>query len=187
MAHLLFNLVAQSFIRPVWGVGMDSVATRSSNRIELRVIQSMATSYDAMMTVNTEGQVISIPVRSQLGAPLSVLIGSETITLRHGKLYIYDAGRTPKSTRKPTFGRIRYLAGIEVDAEAQVQFDVKLYIPSDKYITLWDMGTRGLLPREISLQVMGLQGDALWDVNEGGGLLMIEDFSFGYPIHTYGI
>jgi hypothetical protein len=172
---------------------MESVATRASNRIELRVIQSMATTFDAFMTVSTEGQAISFPVRTQLGMPLSVNIGDDSVSLRHGKLFIYDAGhvlkapKSVKSRKKPTYGLIRYLSGIEVESEAQVQFDVKLYVPSDKYTALWDMCARGLLPREISLQVMGLHADSQWDTNDVGTMLLIEDFTFNYPIHAHGI
>jgi hypothetical protein len=174
--------------RPQGGVGMESVASRASNRIELRVIHSMATSFDALMTVSTEGQAISFPVRTQLGMPVSVSVGENIVSLRHGKLFIYDAGhvsKSPKSTKKPTYGLIHYHSGIEVDSEAQVQFDVKLYVPTEKYHTIWDMGARGHLPREISLQVMGLRGDAQWDINDVGSMLLIEDFSFSYPINTY--
>ena len=178
---------------PRWGMGMESVATRASNRIELRVVNSTATSSDALMTVSTEGQAISLPVRTQLGMPLSVVVGDGTIALRHGKLVIYDAGNVPKppksakSTKKPTYGLIHYLSGNEVDTEALVQFDVKLYVPSEKYSTIWDMGARGNLPREISLQVMGLQADAQWDIGSVGTMLLIEDFSFSYPIDAHGL
>jgi hypothetical protein len=171
---------------------MDTVSSRISNRIELRVIHSMATSVDALMSVSTEGQVISIPVRTQLGMPLSVIVGDDTVPLRHGKLFIYDAGlvskppKSPKSAKKPTYGLIHYLAGNDVDSDAQVQFDVKLYVPTDKYSTIWDMSARGNLPQTISLQVMGLQGDAHWDLNDVGSMLLVEDFSFSYPINAHG-
>lgn len=172
---------------------MESVSSRTSNRIELRVIHSAATSLDSMMTVSTEGQAISLPVRTQLGLPLSVIVGDDTVSLRYGQLFIYDAGhvskspKSAKSTKKPTYGLIHYLSGIEVDTEAHVQFDVKLYVPSEKYNTIWDMGARGHLPQQISLQVMGPQGDAQWDINDVGTMLLIEDFSFSYPIDTHGL
>jgi len=172
---------------------MVSVSSRVSNRIELRVIHSAATSFDALMTVSTEGQAISFPVRTQLGMPLSVIVGDDTAALRHGQLFIYDAGhvskspKSQKSSKKPTYGLIRYLSGFEVDSEAQVQFDVKLYVPTEKYNTIWDMGARGHLPQLISLQVMGLQGDAQWDIDDVGTMLLVEDFSFSYPINTRGL
>jgi hypothetical protein len=171
---------------------MDSVSSRTSNRIELRVIHSSATSSDALMTVGTEGQAISLPVRTQLGMPLSVSVGDNVVLLRHGKLFIYDSGhaskssKPTKSSKKPTYGLIHYLSDIDVDSEAQVQFSVKLYVPTEKYNTIWDMGARGRIPREISLQVMGLQGDAQWDVNDVGTMLLVEDFSFSYPIDATG-
>lgn len=172
---------------------MDSVLSRTSNRIELRVIHSMATSLDALMTVSTEGRAINFPVRTQLGMPLSVIVGDDTVSLRHGQLFLYDAGhvskspKSAKSAKKPTYGLIRYLPGIEVDSEAQVQFDVKLYVPTEKYNTIWDMGAHGHLPQQISLQVMGLQGDAQWDIDDVGTMLLVEDFAFSYPINTHGL
>jgi hypothetical protein len=171
---------------------MESVISRTSNRIELRVIHSTATSSEALMTVSTEGQVISLPVRTQLGMPLSVSVGDDIASLRHGNLFIYDSGhvskssKSPKSTKKPTYGLIHYLSGIEVDSDAEVQFDVKLYVPAEKYTTIWDMGARGHLPRGISLQVMGLHADTRWDINKVGTMLLIEDFSFSYSIDTPG-
>ena len=172
---------------------MVSVSSRTSNRIELRVIHSAATSFDALMTVGTEGQAISFPVRTQLGMPLSVIVGDDTASLRHGQLFIYDAGhvskssKSPKSSKKPTYGLIRYLSGIEVDSEAHVQFDVKLYVPTEKYNAIWDMGARGHLPQLISLQVMGLQDDAQWDIDDVGTMLLVEDFTFSYPIAPRGL
>ena len=184
-------------VKPVnqllWGQGMESVSSRTSNRIELRVVHSAATSLDAIMTVSTEGQAISLPVRSQLGMPLSVSVGDDVVSLRHGRLFIYDSGhvskspKSAKSAKKATYGLIHYLSGNEVDTEALVQFDVKLYAPTEKYNTIWDLGARGNLPREISLQVMGLQGDAQWDITDVGSMLLIEDFSFSYPIDTRGL
>ena len=144
------------------------------------------------MTVGTDGQVISFPVRTQLGMPLSVSVGDDVVSLRHGQLFIYDAGtssKLPKSAKpakRPTYGMIRYLSGVEVDSDAHVQFDVKLYVPSDKYITMWDMSARGQMPQQIMLQVMGLQSDAQWDTNDVGTMLLIEDFSFSYPIGIHG-
>jgi hypothetical protein len=172
---------------------MESVLTRTSNRIELRVIHSAATSLDAMLTISTEGQTIGLPVRTQLGMPLSVIVGDDTVSLRHGQLFLYDAGyvskspKSAKSTKKPTYGMIRYLSGMEVESDAQVQFDVKLYVPTEKYNTIWDLGARGHLPQLISLQVMGLQGDAQWDIDDVGTMLLVEDFSFSFPIHTHGL
>ena len=63
---------------------------------------------------------------------------------------------------------------------------MKLYVPTDKYSTIWDMSARGNLPQTISLQVMGLQGDAHWDLNDVGSMLLVEDFSFSYPINAHG-
>lgn len=172
---------------------MEGVVSRTSNRIELRVIHSTVTTSEALMTVSTEGQVISLPVRTQLGMPLSVSVGDDIASLHHGNLFIYDSGhaskpsKSSKSTKKPTYGLIHYLSGIEGDAESAVQFDVKLYVPSEKFTTIWDMGARGHLPRGISLQVMGLHGDARWNINEIGTMLLIEDFSFSYPIDTQGL
>jgi hypothetical protein len=172
---------------------MESVASRTSNRIELRVTHSAVTSLDALLTVSTEGQAISFPVRTQLGMPLSVIVGDDNVFLHHGMLFIYDAGhvsRSPKSaksTKKPTYGLIRYLSGIEVESEAQAQFDAKLYVPTEKYNTIWDMGARGLLPRQISLQVMGLQADAQWNIDDVGTMLLVEDFSFSFPVNTHGL
>jgi len=172
---------------------MESVSSRTSNRIDLRIVHSAATSSEALMTVSTEGQAISFPVCTQLGMPLSVCVGDDIVSLRHGKLFIYDAGLVPKppksakSMKKQTYGLIHYLSGIEVDTEAKVQFDVKLYVPTEKYNTIWDMGAHGNLPREISLQVMGLQGDAQWDIHDVGSMLLIEDFSFSYPINARGL
>ncbi len=169
---------------------MEGVVSRTSNRIELRVIHSTATTFDALMTVSTEGQAISLPVRTQLGMPLSVIIGDDTVALRHGQLFLYDGGhasKSPKSAKKPTYGLIHYLSGNEIDTEALVQFDVKLYVPSEKFNTIWNMGAQGNLPREISLQVMGLQGDAQWDLGDVGTMLLIEDFSFSYSINPHGL
>jgi hypothetical protein len=169
---------------------MESVSSRTSNRVELRVLHSAATSSDSVMTVSTEGQVISLPVRTQLGLPLSVSVGDEVVSLHHGQLLIYDSGhvskspKSPKSSKKPTYGLIHYLSGNEIDTEALLQFDVKLYVPTEQYNTIWDMSARGHLPQQISLQVMGLRGNAQWDIHDVGPMLLIEDFSFSYPIDT---
>jgi hypothetical protein len=49
------------------------------------------------------------------------------------------------------------------------------------------MGARGLLPRQISLQVMGLQADAQWNIDDAGTMLLVEDFSFSFPVNTHGL
>lgn len=170
---------------------MDSVATKTSNRIELRVIHSIATSLDAWMTVSNEGHAISFPVRTQLGMPLMVITGDDTVSLRQGKLFINDSGHTSSPTKstkkKPTYGLIHYLSGIAVDSDAQDQFHVKLYVPTEKYNMIWDLGARGLVPRLISLQVKGLQGDSQWDVADIGNMLLVEQFSFSFPINIHGM
>lgn len=172
------------------GGSMESVVSRTSNRVELRVVHSMATALDAWMTVSNEGHAISYPVRTQLGMPLSVVRGNDTISLRHGKLFIHDSGHAThpaKSKKKPTYGMIHYLASVEVDSEAQEQFHVKLYVPTDRYKMIWELGSRGSLPRLISLQVRGLQGDSRWDVADVGSMLLVEDYSFSFPIGAHGL
>lgn len=166
---------------------MDSVVSGASNRIELRVIHSMATTLGAWMTVTKDGHAISFPVHTQLGMPITVCVGDGTLSLREGKLFLHDGGRAAhsgKSTKKPTYGLIQYLSGIEVEAEAQEQFHVRLYLPTERYDTMWDLAARGHLPRLISLQVKGLQADAQWDVSESGPMLLVEDFSFSFPIEA---
>ncbi len=169
---------------------MESVVSRTSNRIELRVIHSMATSLDAWMTVSNDGHDISFPVRTQLGLPISVITEHDTISLRQGKMFIYESrhpSKSSKSAKKQNFGVVHYRAGIEVDAEGQDQFHVKLYVPTEKYKMIWDLGSRGLLPRLISLQVKGLQDDSRWDIADVGTMLLVEDFSFSFPIDTQGL
>lgn len=169
---------------------MESVVSRTSNRIELRVIHSMATSLDAWMTVSNDGHDISFPVRTQLGLPISVITEHDTISLRQGKMFIYESrhpSKSAKSAKKPNFGVVHYRTGIEVDAEGQDQFHVKLYVPTEKYKMIWDLGSRGLLPRLISLQVKGLQDDSRWDIADVGTMLLVEDFSFSFPIDTQGL
>jgi hypothetical protein len=170
---------------------MESVASKTSNRIELRVVHSLTTALDAWITVSNEGQVISCPVRTQLGAPLSVIVGDDTISLRHGKLFIYDGGHASqpaKSTKKKlTYGLVHYLANIEVDLETQEQFHVKLYLPTESYNTIWGLGSRGNLPRLIQLQVKGLREDSRWDIADIGAMLLVEDFSFSFPIDIHGM
>ena len=62
---------------------------------------------------------------------------------------------------------------------------MKLYVPTEQYEVIWDLGARGHLPRQISLQVKGLQDDARWDISEVGTMLLVEDFSFSFPISSY--
>lgn len=169
---------------------MNGVEARVSNRIELRVIHSMATMLDAWMTVSNEGHAISIPVHTQLGLPITVSVGDDTVSLREGRLFVHDGGRgaqSAKSKKKPTYGLVHYLSGIEVEAEAREQFHVRLYVPTERYDILWDLGARGHLPRLISLQVKGLQDDVRWDVSEVGAMLLVEDYSFSFPISPYGL
>lgn len=170
---------------------MEIVASKTANRIELRVVHSLTTSLDAWMTVSNEGQVISCPVRTQLGTPLSVIVGDDTLSLRHGKLFIYDGGHASppaKSTKKKlTYGLVHYLANTEVDLESQEQFHVKLYLPTESYNTIWGLGSRGNLPRLIQLQVKGLREDSRWDLDNIGAMLLIEDYSFSYAIDTHGL
>ena len=168
---------------------MPGVVSKTSSRVELRITHSVTTSLDSWLTVSNEARAISYPVRTQLGMPLSIIVGNDTVSLRHGKLFINDAGHPPKSSKsakKPTFGMIHYLANVDVDSEAQEQFHVKLYVPTDKYNMIWDLGARGLLPRLIQLQVKGLQGDARWDLADVGSMLLVEDFSFSFPIAAHG-
>lgn len=142
------------------------------------------------MTVGSEGQAINFPVRTQLGMPLTVIVGDDEVMLRHGKLILFDGGlahQMPKkfsSVKKPTFGLIHYLAGIDIDSESQVRFDVKLYLPSEKYKIIREMGMHGNTPQEISLHVIGLQADARWDIGDVGAMLLVEDFAFSYPMNT---
>jgi hypothetical protein len=148
-------------------------------------MHSLATTLDAWMTVNREGHVISFPVHTQLGLPTRVSVGDETLTLREGKLFVHDGGRpsrSAKATMKPSYGLVQYLSGTPVEADAREQFHVRLYVPTDRYNVLWDLSARGHLPRLISLQVKGLQDDAQWDVAEVGSMLLIEDFSFSFPV-----
>jgi hypothetical protein len=169
---------------------MDSVESKTSNRIELRVLHSMATLADAWMTVNNEGHAISFPVRTQLGMPITITVDDDTLSLRDGKLFIHDGGRaahSAKSTKNTTYGMIHYLAGTDIEAEAREQFHVKLYVPTERYNVIWDLGARGHLPRLISLQVRGLQEDSQWDVSEVGNMLLVEDFSFRFPINAHGL
>jgi hypothetical protein len=168
---------------------MESVTVKDWNRVELRVIRSMATMSDAWMTVGNDGHAISYPVRTQLGMPLTVIDGDDTVTLRYGKLFINETNRVArpaKSAKKPTFGFIHYLADVEVDAEAQEQFHAKLHVPTEEYNRLWELGTRGRMPRLIQLQVRGLQSDGQWDISDTGTMLLVEDFSFSFLIDTGG-
>lgn len=168
---------------------MERVESKASNRIELRVIHSMATALGAWMTVSNDNHAISLPVHTQLGMPIMVSVGDGTLPLREGKLFVQDGGRAAraaKSAKKPTYGLVQYLTGTEVDAEAKEQFHVRLYVPTERYDIMWDLAARGHLPRLISLQVKGLNGDSVWDVAETGGMLLVEDFSFSFPISSYG-
>jgi hypothetical protein len=169
---------------------MESVETKTSNWVELRVLYSSATVLDAWMTVNNEGHAMHFPVRTQLGMPITVSVDDGTLAIRDGKLFIHDGGRSSPAvgaTKKPTYGLIRYLDGTKVEAAAHEQFHVKLYVPTERYNVIWDLGARGHLPRLISLQVKGLQDDAQWDVAESGPMLLIEDFSFSFPISPPGL
>lgn len=162
---------------------MDSVATRVSNRIELRVVHSIAITSDAWMTVGNDTHVLSIPVQTQLGMPIKAIVDHETLTLREGKLFIHDGGRSPARVSKPpTYGLVRYNAHPEVEMEAREQFHVRLYVPSDRYREVWDLAAHGRVPRQISLQVRGLEGDGDWNVDDSGNMLLIEEYSFSFPI-----
>lgn len=164
---------------------MDGVESRVSNRIELRVIHSLTATLDAWMTVTNDGHTLSFPVHTQLGMPITVAAGGDTVTLREGRLFIHDGGRASRSTKpalKPTYGLVQYLAGTQVEAEAQDQFHVRLYVPTERYSVIWDLSARGHLPRLISLQVKGLQENAQWDVSEFGNMLLVEDFSISFPV-----
>jgi hypothetical protein len=169
---------------------MEIEAVMSRNRIELRVIRSMVTLADAWMTIGNEGHAISYPVRTQLGMTLSVIDGDDIVSLRYGRLIINDGGRSARparSTKKPTFGMIHYLANLDVDKEAQERFQVKLHVPTEEYEKLWELGSRGNIPRTIQLQVRGLQSDGQWDLSETGSMLLIEDFSFSFLIDPGGL
>jgi hypothetical protein len=169
---------------------MGDVESKVSNRIELRVTHSMATTLGASMTVSNEGHAISFPVRTQLGMPITVSVGDDTFSLHNGILFIHDGGHashSAKSTKKRTYGLVQYLARTEAEAEAQEQFHVKLYVPTERYNVIWDLSARGHLPRLISLQVKGLQDDARWDVSNVGAMLLVEDFSLSFPIASHGL
>lgn len=165
------------------GVATDSVATRDTNRIELRVVQTFTATPDAWITVSNEAHVINFPVQTQLGVPIRAVVGHDTVTLREGKLFIHDAGRaTARITKKPSYGLVRYHTGVDVEMEAREQFHARLYVPSERYREIWDLAARGRLPRLISLQVKGLEDDGEWHVDETGNMLLIEEFSFSFPI-----
>jgi hypothetical protein len=162
---------------------MESTESKTANRIDLRVVQSPGTPPDAWMTVTNEGHVIRVPVRTQLGAPIKAIVNDKTITLREGRLFIHDGGQSAaKVSKKPSFGLVQYHASVDVEREGQEQFEVRLYVPTKEYGVIWDLAARGRLPRQISLQVKGLQGDSEWDVSDVGTMLLIEDFSFSFPI-----
>jgi hypothetical protein len=164
---------------------MDIATVIPRNRIEFRVLRSSATLSDAWMTIGTEGHAISYPVRTQLGMTLSVIDGDATVTLRYGRLIVNDAGRNTRSARsakKPTYGFIHYLADIEVDQEAQERFLAKLHVPTEEYDRLWELSTRGSMPRTVLLQVKGLQSDGQWDISDTGSMLLVEDYSFSFLI-----
>jgi len=162
---------------------MESVESRISNRIELRVIHAAASAPDAWMTVTNEGHVIRLPVRTQLGAPIKAIVGEKTILLREGTLFIHDGGQSAaRVTKKPSYGLVQYRANPDIDIESQEQFLVRLYVPTKEYGVMWDLAARGRVPRLISLQVKGLQGDTEWDIADVGTMLLIEDFSFSFPL-----
>lgn len=163
---------------------MESTAVLTRNRVELRVVRTMATLSDAWMTVGSEGRVISYPVRTQLGMQLSVIDGDDTVSLHYGRLTVQDSGisRALRPTGKATFGMIRYVGESGVDLEAQERFLVKLHVPHEEHDKLWELGTRGNMPRVIQLQVRGLRGDGQWDIAETGKMLLIEDFNFSFLI-----
>jgi hypothetical protein len=60
-------------------------------------------------------------------------------------------------------------------------------VPTERYSVIWDLSARGHLPRLITLKVKGLQNDARWDVSDVGSMLLVEDFSFSFPINVHGI
>ncbi len=162
---------------------MESVESRISNRIELRVIHAAASAPDAWMTVTNEGHVMRLPVRTQLGAPIKAIVGEKTILLREGTLFIHDGGQSAaRVTKKPSYGLVQYRANPDIDIESQEQFLVRLYVPTKEYGVMWDLAARGRVPRLISLQVKGLQGDIEWDIADVGTMLLIEDFSFSFPL-----
>jgi hypothetical protein len=164
---------------------MESTLAMTRNRVELRIIHSMATMSDAWMTVGNSGNGMSYPVRTQLGMPLTVIDGDDTVTLRYGRLFVNEsshATRSSKSTKKPTFGFIHYLADYDVEQEAQERFHVKLHIPTDEYAKLWELASNGNMPRMLQLQVKGLQSDGQWDIADSGTMLLVEDFTFSFLI-----
>lgn len=164
-------------------MAMDSVQSRTSDRIELRVVQSTPTALDSWMTISNEAHVLSFPVHTQLGMPIKAIVGHDTVSLREGKLFIHDGGRTSaKVSKKPSYGLVLYNANVDVDMEAREQFHVRLYIPTERYNEIWDLAARGHLPQLITLQVKGLEGDAEWNVTDSSSLLLIEEFSFSFPI-----
>jgi hypothetical protein len=168
---------------------MESATATARNRVELRIVRSMATMSDAWMTLGNSGRSISFPVRTQLGMPLSVIDGDDTVSLRYGRLVINDSGhvhRSSKAGKKPTFGLIHYLADYEVDQEAQERFLVKLHVPTEEYDRLWELGSRGNMPRMLQLQVKGLLSDGQWDVAESGNMLLVEDYTFSFLIDPDG-
>jgi hypothetical protein len=168
---------------------MEIATTLSRNRVELRVLRSTATLSDAWMSIGTEGQAISYPVRTQLGMSLTVIDGESTVTLRYGRLIVNDSGRgarSPKSAKKATYGFIHYLADVEIEAEAQERFLTKLHVPTEEYERLWELSSRGNVPRSVLLQVKGLQSDGQWDISETGSMLLIEDYSFSFLIDPGG-
>jgi hypothetical protein len=169
---------------------MGDIEPKASNRIELRASRSVTAASAAWMTVTHEGHVISFPVRTQLGTAITVSVGDGTHSLHNGKLFIQDGGRAPhsaKASKERTYGLVHYLGLTEADAEAQEQFHVKLYAPTERYHVIWDLSARGHLPQLITLKVKGLQTDSRWDVSDVGNMLLVEDFSFSFPIDTPGL
>jgi hypothetical protein len=164
---------------------MESAVITTRNRVELRIVRSLATMADAWMNIGNSGRSISFPVRTQLGMPLTVIDGDDTVSLRYGRLTISESGHyahSAKPAKKPNFGFLHYLAYYDVDQEAQERFEVKLRVPTPDYDRLWEMGARGNMPRMLQLQVKGLLNDGQWDLTETGSLLLIEEFNFSYLI-----
>lgn len=169
---------------------MGDIEPRTSGRIELRVSRSVTAASAALMTVGNEGHAISFPVRTQLGMAITVTVDEQTLALHTGKVFIQDGGRashSARSSKERTYGLVHFLGVTEAEAEAQEQFHVKLYVPSERYNVIWDLSARGHLPQLITLKVKGLQDDARWNVAEVGNMLLVEEFSLGFPIDGYGM
>lgn len=169
---------------------MGDIEPRTSGRIELRVSRSVTAASAAMMTVGNDGHAISLPVRTQLGMAITVSAGEQTFSLHTGKVFIQDGGRAShpaRSSKGRTYGLVHFLGVTEAEAEAQEQFHAKLYAPSERFNVIWDLSARGHLPQLITLRVKGLQDDARWNVADVGNMLLIEQFSLGFPIDGHGM